>query len=144
MTSDPSTSLALSSRNAYLTSRERELVAPALYAALQAAKQAWLENQSKAQCVQRAGEIIETTRRKYAKETSSGGSDEGNIRLDYISMNDPDTFEVLPDAISKADWEGSGDAGRPVILSGAMWVGRTRLIDNIVLGDAKKLGILDQ
>lgn len=94
--------------------------------------------------MQRAGEIIETTRRKYAKETSSGGSDEVNIRLDYISMNDPDTFEVLPDAISKADWEGSGDAGRPVILSGAMWVGRTRLIDNIVLGDAKKLGILDQ
>lgn len=97
--------------------------------------------------MQRADEIIETTRRNYAKETSSGGSggsDEGNIRLDYISMNDPDTFEVLPDAISKADWEGSGDAGRPVILSGAMWVGRTRLIDNIVLGDAKKLGILDQ
>lgn len=50
------------------------------------------------------------------------------IRVDYIEMNDPDTFDVL----------GEGQVQRsddiPVILSGAVWLGRTRLIDNLILG----------
>lgn len=71
------------------------------------------------------------------------GSDEIELRLDYVSMNDPETFEQLPSAITRSEWESSEDEGRPVILSGAMWVGRTRLIDNIVLGDSKRLGILE-
>ncbi|TBU34084.1 Pantoate-beta-alanine ligase [Dichomitus squalens] len=121
---DPSTSLALSSRNAYLSPHEREHAAPALYAALQAAQSAWKANASKADCVARAVAVIEETQRKLG--------DSADIRMDYVDMNDPESFDVLPDGTSRAEWE-ADVGGRPVILSGAMWVGKTRLIDNIVL-----------
>lgn len=52
------------------------------------------------------------------------------MRLDYIEMNDSETFEVL-DVSSNNQL--AGDI--PVIVSGALWVGKTRLIDNIVIGD---------
>lgn len=57
-------------------------------------------------------------------------------------MNDAESFEVLSDVVQREEWE-AGFAGRPVILSGAMWVGKTRLIDNIVLGARHTLGIVD-
>lgn len=63
------------------------------------------------------------------------------MNLDYIEMNDPESFDVLPESESRATWE-TEVTGRPVILSGAMWVGKTRLIDNIILGDEQSLGIL--
>jgi len=51
------------------------------------------------------------------------------IRVDYVELNNPDTFGVLRDEqVQHAD-------GTPVILSGAVWFGRTRLIDNIILGN---------
>lgn len=51
------------------------------------------------------------------------------VRVDYIEMNDPDTFDVLGDGqVQRSD-------GAPVILSGAVWFGRTRLIDNLILGN---------
>ena len=70
------------------------------------------------------------------------------MKIDYIEMNDPDTFDVLPDETTMASWVSESQGrGRPAILSGAMYVGqgekRTRLIDNIVLGDAKRLGVLE-
>ncbi|KAL7280355.1 hypothetical protein ACG7TL_005277 [Trametes sanguinea] len=133
-TRDPVTSLALSSRNAYLTAHERESVAPALYSALQAARVAWEGNASKAECIRRAEAIIEDKKREV-----NGSVD---LRLDYIEMNDPDSFEVVSDAMSRQQWEGHV-AGKPVILSGAMWVGKTRLIDNIILGAAHTLGIVE-
>ena len=44
-------------------------------------------------------------------------------------MNDPDTFEILGDGqVQRSDCA-------PVILSGAVWFGRTRLIDNMILGN---------
>lgn len=140
---DTITSLALSSRNAYLTSRERELAAPALYAALQAAKKAWLEGRSKDECLQQARAIIEATRERVATD-ESGGDERIEIRLDYFEMNDPETFEIVPSAMRRSEWECVPDGeGRPIILSGAMWVGQTRLIDNIALGNTKRLGILE-
>lgn len=65
------------------------------------------------------------------------------MHLDYLEMNDPETFDVLQDDVTRAEWEGK-ITGRPIILSGAMWLGKakTRLIDNIILGDAQALGIL--
>ncbi|KAI0349559.1 Pantoate-beta-alanine ligase [Trametes cingulata] len=132
-TRDPTTSLALSSRNAYLTPHERDNVAPALYAALQAAKSAWDANASKAECIQHAEAVIEQKKREVG--------DSVDLRLDYIEMNDPESFDVMPDAVSRQEWEADA-AGRPVILSGAMWVGKTRLIDNIVLGARHTLGIV--
>ncbi|KAI0642230.1 Pantoate-beta-alanine ligase [Trametes meyenii] len=131
---DPTTSLALSSRNAYLTPHERDDVAPALYAALHAARTAWESGASKAECVRRAQAVVEDTRREH------GGS--VDLRLDYVEMNDADSFEVVPDDVVRGEWE-QEVAGRPVILSGAMWVGKTRLIDNLVLGARDTLGIVD-
>jgi len=55
-----------------------------------------------------------------------------HVKLDYIEMNDPETFDAV-------DWDTRSEDGRPVILSGAVWVGKTRLIDNILLGDASHL-----
>lgn len=70
----------------------------------------------KAECIEKAVEVIRGA---------------PGVRLDYVEMNDPDTFEVLDGASMAA--EGA------VILSGAVWVGTTRLIDNIVLGNANKI-----
>ena len=61
-------------------------------------------------------------------------------------MNDPETFGVLAGEMARPMWEAvrpGAAARRPVILSGAMWVGKTRLIDNIVLGARDALGISD-
>ncbi len=68
--------------------------------------------------------------------------DSVDLRLDYIEMNDPETFDELDAGISRADWEAERE-GRPVIISGAMYVGKTRLIDNVVVGARRTLGIVD-
>ncbi|KAK0501572.1 Pantoate-beta-alanine ligase [Armillaria luteobubalina] len=112
---DPTSGLALSSRNTYLSPSAR-LVAPKLYTALQAAETAWNSGFTKAECIGKAVEIIQSA---------------PGVRLDYVEMNDSDTFEPL-DGAERAK-EGA------VILSGAVWVGTTRLIDNIILGDANKI-----
>jgi len=59
------------------------------------------------------------------------------VKLDYVELNDSDSFEVVGGGQTKVDyWT------RPVLLSGALWVGRTRLIDNLILGDPALLGVL--
>ena len=132
--SAPDTSLALSSRNAYLTPAERQNAAPALYAALDAARGAWNTGMNKAECVRRAHAVVQGT----ADALKPQGV---QVKLDYVEMNDPESFDVLVDEESREVWE-RGVPGRPVVLSGAMWVGKTRLIDNVILGDEKSLGIL--
>ena len=61
-----------------------------------------------------------------------------DMKLDYVELNDSDSFEVVGDCKTEADY-----GTRPVLLSGALWVGRTRLIDNLILGDPSLLGILN-
>ncbi|THH12082.1 hypothetical protein EW145_g225 [Phellinidium pouzarii] len=118
--------LALSSRNAYLTPEER-VYAPTLYSALQAAERAWNEGRPKAHAVRAAVGVLETE--------ALAANDAGvKMRLDYVEMNDPWTFDIINDA----ETMNSGE-GRAFILSGAMWVGKTRLIDNILLGDSGKI-----
>ncbi|KAF7356479.1 Pantoate-beta-alanine ligase [Mycena venus] len=119
---DPSDDLALSSRNAYLSLEGRQL-APTLYRALQAAEQAWNDGQQKAFCVERATDVIR----------SASVSEGPQLRLDYIEFNDSGSLEPLEG--TRCVEPGS----QPVILSGAMWVGTTRLIDNIVLGTIEQL-----
>lgn len=136
--SDPTTSLALSSRNAYLTPFERASVAPTLYAALVAARTAWeVDGLDKAGCIAKARSLVEQKAEEFAAAESVA------MKLDYVEMNDPDTFDVLPDDTFRSQWEAEVEA-RPVILSGAMWLGekKTRLIDNIVMGNSQWLGIL--
>lgn len=122
---DPSDNLALSSRNAYLTVEGRQ-VAPTLFAALKAAEAAWKEGRTKAECVQRAVDVVER-----AKSELQSRQSQLTVKLDYVEFNDSASFEVL-----------EGQAKRTqdtVILSGALWVDNTRLIDNIILGDANRI-----
>jgi pantoate--beta-alanine ligase len=100
--------LALSSRNSYLTSAEREQ-ATVLYRALSAARAAF-----------DGGERTAAVLRRIIADVIAA---EPAVRLDYISVADPETLEECP------------LGGRGAIVSLAAFLGKTRLIDNIVLGD---------
>jgi len=117
----PIDGLALSSRNAYLTATERRR-APVFYAALQAAARAWATGANKQEAVRHALAQLEAAR-------DEGEQHGVEIRVDYVEMNGLDTFEEVGDEqVQEPD-------GAPVILSGAVWFGRTRLIDNIIIGN---------
>ncbi|TIB68782.1 hypothetical protein E3P77_00889 [Wallemia ichthyophaga] len=108
---DPVSHLALSSRNAYLSEEQRSQVAPLLYKALQAGKQAY---ESGVTCRQ---DILHATT-QYTTHAQQQGA-----KMDYIQLNDASSFKVV-------DSVGNNGA----ILSAAMYVGNTRLIDNVLLG----------
>ena len=124
---DARDNLALSSRNAYLSMEERR-VASTLYRALYLAKDCWESGLSKSECLAKSKMLVKSVRAKAGVE----------MRLDYIELNDSDSFEVVGDERTEVDY-----GARPVLLSGALWVGKTRLIDNLILGDPTLLGILD-
>ncbi|KAJ7180774.1 Pantoate-beta-alanine ligase [Mycena filopes] len=122
---DPADNLALSSRNAYLSAEGRK-IAPTLYKALNVAKEAWNQGHPKDFCIQRATDVIRGV-------AISAAELDLEVRLDYIEFNDSGSLKALDGGrCSRAE-------SHPVILSGAMWIGTTRLIDNIVLGDMAKL-----
>ncbi|KAG6861457.1 hypothetical protein C0995_016548 [Termitomyces sp. Mi166 len=121
---NPSTGLALSSRNAYLTNDGLQ-VAPTLYKALRAAEHAWNNGSTKAEAVEAAIKVVETEK---VQAHSSGIQAE--MRLDYVELNDSDDFEVISPHSTK-----NVVSPHSVILSGALWVDKTRLIDNLILGD---------
>jgi len=98
--------LAISSRNSYLTAQER-LDAAVLYQSMRAAKKAV-----------RAGErdtkkIIRQIKKMILKKKSA--------RIDYVSLVDSRTLKALNKV--------SGDT----MAALAVWIGKTRLIDNIFL-----------
>ena len=99
--------LAMSSRNVYLDPDDRR-AAPALFRALQAARDRWA-----------AGERDAETLRQVMRSVIAA---EPRIRLDYVSVADPATCREL-DAVSGA-----------ALFSLAAAVGKARLIDNIVVG----------
>src|SRR5215471_10735368 len=96
--------LALSSRNKYLSEEER-IAAPALYQALQAAVRGIRE-----------GERDVTKARTAALEILEK---QPLIRVEYLQIVDPD--ELAP----------VSTIGRSVRIAAAIWIGRTRLIDNV-------------
>ena len=98
--------LALSSRNVYLTPEQRA-AAPVLNRALRAARDAW-----------QAGEHDGEALRGIMQGVLAA---EPLARPDYVSAADPITLDEL------------GDAGRGVLLSMAVRIGRARLIDNMLL-----------
>ena len=99
--------LAMSSRNVYLTPEERR-AAPSLHRALEAARERWA-----------AGERDAEALRKTMQSVLAG---ETRLRVDYVSVADPETCREL-DAVDG-----------PALLSLAAFLGRTRLIDNVVVG----------
>ena len=103
--------LALSSRNAYLSPEERA-AAPVLYRSLEAASAAWESGERSGAALRaRMNDVL-------AREPLA--------RVDYVSVADPRTLQELDDV---------GDAA---LVSIAVRLGRTRLIDNIVL--SRRLG----
>lgn len=98
--------LAMSSRNAYLNAAERK-AATILYRALSAAKEAFDKGE-------RSGEALRAL-------LSSVLAAELLARADYVSAADPDTLVEL-DRVSNG-----------VLLSMAVRIGTTRLIDNFLL-----------
>jgi pantoate--beta-alanine ligase len=96
--------LALSSRNQRLDPDERRL-APALHDALQAVKASI------------AAGAVDTTELK--RLGAARIPRDARLRLEYLEIVDPDVFQPV-DRV----------AG-PVVVAGALWVGTTRLIDNV-------------
>jgi pantoate--beta-alanine ligase len=98
----------MSSRNTLLNPTERQ-AAVVLHRSLQAAQEAWMRGQ------QDGDHLRETIRTVLSAEPLA--------RVDYISAADPITLQEI-----------NGNAER-ALLSMAVFVGTTRLIDNMVLGD---------
>lgn len=104
--------LAMSSRNAYLDAEQRQAAA-VLYSALTQARSAFENGE------QSASRLIELVRGTIEAQPLA--------RVDYVSINDAETLEKL----DKLD-------ERPALLSLAVFFGKTRLIDNLVLGQTRK------
>jgi pantoate--beta-alanine ligase len=103
--------LAMSSRNALLNPDERK-AAVVLYRSLQAAQAEWERGQ-------RDGDHLRAAMRAVLDA-------EPLARVDYVSAADPVTLREINGAAEKA------------LLSMAVFVGTTRLIDNFVLGSVEE------
>jgi pantoate--beta-alanine ligase len=103
--------LAMSSRNAYLNEEEKH-AATALHRGLSLAVQAHQHGELNGE------RLVEIVRATIESESLT--------RVDYVSLNDAETFELLREV-------GQG----PALLSVAVYIGKTRLIDNIVLGETE-------
>jgi pantoate--beta-alanine ligase len=101
--------LAMSSRNQYLDAEERQ-AATVLYRALDAARAAFESGEGRADVLRRV--VTETI------------FSEPLARVQYVSCSDPDTLEELEIINGSA------------LLSLAVFIGQTRLIDNLVLEQA--------
>jgi len=99
--------LAMSSRNAFLSPEERK-AALVLYRSLEAAQELWRSGVRDASLIrQRMGELL---------------AGEPLARVDYVSVADAETLEELE------------TVDRPALVSLAVRIGKTRLIDNVGLG----------
>ncbi|KAL7749120.1 pantoate-beta-alanine ligase [Sorochytrium milnesiophthora] len=106
--------LAMSSRNRYLDATQRQHVAPVLYRGLQRAHEAYTKSGER-----RRSEIV-----RLVEDSVRSVQASGQAQLEYVSVADVDTLAEVTDTI--------GDSG--ALLSAAMRVGTTRLIDNVTLG----------
>jgi pantoate--beta-alanine ligase len=100
--------LALSSRNVYLTPEQRR-AAPVVYRALCQAQKLWRQGE-------RDGDQLRQAVRSILDQEAL------LEEIDYVSVADAETLEEL------------ATVGAPALVSVAVHLGRTRLIDNIVLG----------
>jgi pantoate--beta-alanine ligase len=98
--------LAMSSRNAYLDPQQRQQ-ALVLSQSLRRVRELFLKGERSAERLIAAG--LETLR------------EEPSVRLDYLSVVDPESLEPIPTVTGRA------------LVAIAAYVGNTRLIDNVVL-----------
>jgi pantoate--beta-alanine ligase len=99
--------LATSSRNVYLNSQER-IAAPVLHRALCLAQELWGKGEKDAERI-----------RKQMRELIRS---EPLATIDYVSIADPETLEEME------------EVRVPALASLAVKIGKTRLIDNVVVG----------
>jgi pantoate--beta-alanine ligase len=99
--------LAMSSRNAYLTAAERKS-ALVLHRSLMRVENLFRSGE------QDSDKLIQAGRIEIASEPA--------VRLDYFEIVNPDTLEPTP------------KVSTPALVAVAAFVGKTRLIDNVVLG----------
>jgi pantoate--beta-alanine ligase len=99
--------LAMSSRNVYLDPGQRRQ-ALVLSRSLRRAQELFLHGE------RRADRIGDAARKVFAEEPA--------VRLDYLSIVDPDSLESV------------NDTAPGTLVAVAAYVGATRLIDNIILG----------
>jgi pantoate--beta-alanine ligase len=99
--------LALSSRNVYLDREERK-AATVLYRALRAAEERFRSGERQADALRQAAEDVLRA--------------EPLAQPQYVSCADPESLEELSGPVERA------------LLSMAVFIGKTRLIDNITLG----------
>ena len=104
--------LALSSRNAYLSSDERE-AAKVIHRSLLKAKEAYKAGEHN------AGKLVDLVRKTVETEPRA--------RLDYVNISNADSLEKL----EKID-------DQPVLITIAVFIGKTRLIDNILMNSGAK------
>ena len=104
--------LAISSRNLYLTPDEQKS-ATVLHKALKQAKQAFKDGE------RNASRITDLIRQTVESEPRA--------RLDYVTIADAETLDKL-DRVDE----------RPTLIALAAYVGKTRLIDNMILNKVKK------
>jgi len=104
--------LAISSRNLYL-SQDEQVAAGVIHRALKEAKAIYRDGERS------AGKIAEVVRSMIEAEPRA--------RLDYVTVADAETMEML----DKLD-------DRPILIAVAVYLGKTRLIDNMVLNSMKK------
>jgi len=103
--------LAMSSRNTYLSPEERQ-AALVLWKSLNLAQQLWSQGERKAERVrQQMTNLIQK---------------EPLAKIDYVSIAEPETLEEIV------------EIDRAALVSLAVHIGRTRLIDNITLGSIEK------
>lgn len=98
--------LAMSSRNVYLNTEERQ-AAPILWKSLSLARQLWSEKERRTESIRQQMAVM------IQKEPLA--------RIDYISIADPETLEELAEIKHMA------------LVSLAVYIGKTRLIDNITI-----------
>ena len=104
--------LALSSRNDYLDAEQRN-AATVLYQSLARAAAEYDKGE------RNVARLLETVKSTIDAEPLA--------RLDYVSINDAETLAQLHEL---------GD--QPALISMAAFIGKTRLIDNVVVGKAKQ------
>lgn len=101
--------LAMSSRNTYLNEKERQ-AATILYKALKLG-----EEIINSKGIRDASIVKEEMQRLIASEPLA--------RIDYVEIVNPNDLKPMEEII------------KPVALCGAIWIGRTRLIDNLIIGE---------
>jgi pantoate--beta-alanine ligase len=104
--------LAMSSRNTYLSSEERE-AATVIHRALLKAREAYKAGERS------AGKLVEAARKTIESEPRA--------RLEYINVSNTENLEKLDKLDDQA-----------ILITTAVFIGKTRLIDNIVLNSSGK------